>query len=58
MYRPVFYSKHDILDNGFCPERERKALETSSVDWAQLSGLHMKKETEFNLRKVFKNAVY
>jgi hypothetical protein len=53
IHRPVFYLKHDVSENGFCPDREReREREISSIYWAKLSTFHLKEETECSLRNV------
>jgi hypothetical protein len=59
--RPVYLSKHNVSDTGFClhlqvrlPRWDIRCPEigTSSIDWTQLSRSYLKTETESGLRNV------
>jgi hypothetical protein len=49
IHRPVYISKHNISETGFCLRLE---IGTNSIDRAQLSRFYLKTETESSLRNV------
>jgi hypothetical protein len=47
IHLPVYISKHTVSETGFCLRPE---IGISSIDWAQLSSIYLKTETESSLR--------
>jgi hypothetical protein len=46
IHRPVYFSKHIILETGFCLRFQVKSENgTSCIDWAQMSRFYLKTET-------------
>jgi hypothetical protein len=54
IHRPVFILKYKVTETGFCLRLQVKPtqLGTNSIDWAKLSRLYLKTETESSLRNL------